>query len=102
VCAHTSANDIPPSFTLLKVAGPDLSFDEIEIAALARGWVDRAEVTRDLGSAWLKRGSSVLLRVPSALVPETFNYLLNPLHPDARLFEIQDSFVYPFDARLKG
>lgn len=102
VCVHTSANDIPPSFTLLKVAGPELPFDEIELAALARGWVGRVEITRDLGSAWLKRGSSALLRVPSALVPETVNYLLNPLHPDAGLFGIQDSFIFPFDARLKG
>jgi len=39
--------------------------------------------------------------VPSALVPETFNYLLNPLHADAVLFQIEKSFRYPFDVRLK-
>ena len=102
VCAHTSANDIPPSFTLLKVVGPDLPFDEIELASLDQGWASRVEITRDLGSEWLKRGSSALLRVPSALVPESANYLLNPLHKDAGLFRIEKSYQYPFDARLKS
>jgi RES domain-containing protein len=102
VCVHTSVNDIPPSFNLLKVTGPDLSYDAIELAALKQGWSSRVEITRELGTAWLKQGSAALLRVPSALVPETANYLLNPLHKDAALFQIEESFLYPFDARLKS
>jgi RES domain-containing protein len=100
-CVHTSANDIPPSFTLLKVVGPDLPFDQIELSTLKPGWPGRVEITRDLGSKWLKRGSSALLRVPSALVPETANFLLNPMHADAELFQIEESFLFPFDARMK-
>ena len=100
-CVHTSVNDVPPSFTLLKISGPELSFEEIAMSSLDRGWTDRVEITREVGSAWLERGSAVLLRVPSALVPETANYLLNPLHADAKLLQIEDSFVYPFDDRLK-
>lgn len=103
VCAHTSANDIPPSFTLLKVVCPDsFAYEEISWAALDPGWAGRVEITRDMGSEWLQRGSSALLRVPSALVPESANYLLNPLHKDAGLFHIEKSFQYPFDARLKS
>lgn len=101
-CVHTSANDIPPSSTLLKIAGPDLAMDEIQLATLAQGWQEHVEITRGFGSAWLKRGSSALLRVPSALIPETANYLLNPLQADAVLLKIEESFQYPFDARLKG
>jgi len=100
-CVHTSVNDVPPSFTLLKISGPELIFEEIAMSSLDRGWTDRVEITRGVGSAWLERGSAVLLRVPSALVPETANYLLNPLHADAKLLQIEDSFVYPFDDRLK-
>jgi RES domain-containing protein len=101
-CVHTSANDIPPSFMLLKIVGPDLSCGEIELARLKQDWPERVEITRDLGTKWLEEGSAALLRVPSALVPETTNSLLNPLHPDARLFQIEKSFLYPFDARLKN
>jgi RES domain-containing protein len=101
VCVHTSVNDIPSSFTLLKVLCPDLTMEEIERTKLGRDWLERVEKTRELGSAWLRRGSSALLRVPSALVPETANYLLNPLHADAKRFQIEASFRYPFDVRLK-
>jgi len=101
-CAHTSANDIPPSYTLLKVTGPDLPFNEISMERLNDEWKIHVEITRSLGSEWLKGRKSALLRVPSALVPETMNYVLNPLHPDATLFQIEKSFVYPFDARLKS
>jgi RES domain-containing protein len=101
-CVHTSASDIPPSYTLLKVVGPDLPFDEIEFSALPAGWSERVEITRELGSEWLKNGRTALLRTPSALVPETANFLLNPLHKDAGLFQIEASYLYPFDARLKS
>jgi hypothetical protein len=35
-------------------------------------------------------------------VPETWNYLLNPAHPEAALFQIEHSYEYPFDLRLKS
>ena len=45
-------NDVEnyPGFPL-KVAGPDLPFDTIEIAGLDHAWPDRVEITRELGSA---------------------------------------------------
>jgi RES domain-containing protein len=42
----------------------------------------------------------VLLRVPSAVVPETCNVLLNPEHPDARRFKVVWHKSYPWDRRL--
>jgi RES domain-containing protein len=102
ICVHTSANDVPPSFVLLKILGPDLAFEEIDRAEPGHDRPASERITRDLGLGWLKRGSSALLRVPSALVPETSNYLLNPAHEDAALFHIEADFVYPFDVKLKG
>lgn len=37
---------------------------------------------RGYGDAWLRAGESCVLRVPSRVVPEEVNYLINPLHPD--------------------
>jgi RES domain-containing protein len=101
VCVHTSANDVPPDFTLLKLEGPDLNVPSIETKELPQDWRSRVEVTRDLGTAWLKRSESVLLRVPSALVPETVNFLFNPSDTQAKKFHITHAFSYPFDPRLK-
>src|ERR1017187_797869 len=44
--------------------------------------------TQDIGDAWLAAKSSALLRVPSIPSPESWNYLLNPLHPDASLLNL--------------
>jgi RES domain-containing protein len=101
VCVHTSANDVPPEFTLLKIEGPDAVVPGIKAHDLPRDWRTQLEVTRDLGTAWLEKNESVLLRVPSAIVPETANFLFNPSREQAPQFHIADVFSYPFDVRLK-
>jgi RES domain-containing protein len=58
-------------------------------------------VPQDLGTAWLEKNESLLLRVPSAIVPETLNCLFNPSHRQAAEFRIVEALAYPFDARLK-
>jgi hypothetical protein len=69
ICVHTSANDVPPKFTLLKIEGPDMEVPPIKADDLRRSWQAQLELTRDLGTAWLKKNESVLLRVPSVIVP---------------------------------
>lgn len=101
VCAHTSANDVPPEFTLLRIVGPDIGVLSVKSGSLPADWRTRLEVTRDLGTAWLERNESVLLRVPSAIVPETMNCLFNPSHRQAAEFRISQAIAYPFDSRLK-
>jgi RES domain-containing protein len=101
VCVHTSANDVPPEFTMLKIEGPQVKVAAVKAHDLPEDWRTRLEVTRDLGSEWLRKNEGVLLQVPSAIVPETANFLLNPTHIDAAKFRITGVFPYPFDMRLK-
>src|ERR1700721_4406717 len=101
ICVNSTVDDVPASFTLLNVVGPDLSVEEIALTFLPVGWVGVPETTRQIGTEWLKSHRSALLQVPSSLVPETANYLLNPLHPEAGLLQIERSYEYPFDLRLK-
>ncbi len=42
----------------------------------------------------------VMLRVPSVIVPQAFNYLLNPLHPAAATARVMHSEPFRFDPRL--
>jgi RES domain-containing protein len=102
VCVHTSANDVPPEFTLLKVEGPDTGVASVTMHSLPPDWHQRIEVTRDLGTAWLQKSETVLLKVPSVIAPETFNFLLNPSHNQANRFRITEIFSYSFDMRLKA
>ena len=57
-------------------------------------------VTRKVGDAWLKSRRSALARVPSAILPDTLNYLLNPLHPDAARVTIAKVHNALLDERL--
>lgn len=47
-------------------------------------WSVGSTVSQRTGDEWLARGTSLLLRVPSVVVPVGWNYLLNPAHPGAR------------------
>jgi len=100
VCVHTSANDVPPDFTLLKIEAPELPVQVIQRDGLPARWQSQLEFTRDLGTAWLQKKDTVLLRVPSAIA-ETVNFLLNSVHPDAKQFRIIEALQHPFDVRLK-
>jgi RES domain-containing protein len=100
VCVHTSGSDVPPEFTLLKIEGPDADISVIEPEDLPPDWRTSFDVTQALGTAWLRKGEGVLLRVPSAIVPETSNFLLNPMHSSAADFRISDVFACPGRATL--
>jgi hypothetical protein len=55
-----------------------------------------------VGNEWLSRGQTVLLRVPSAVVPHTWNWLFNPAHPGSRQAKIVEVVRATFDPRLFG
>lgn len=53
-----------------------------------------------VGDRWVQSAHSLLLRVPSAVVPYGQNYFLNPSHPDWSQLQIGAPQSFPFDARL--
>lgn len=58
--------------------------------------------TQRIGTRWQEEKASVGLRVPSVLIPETYNVLLNPEHPDfSELVKIEGPFPLDIDGRLK-
>lgn len=58
--------------------------------------------TMEIGDRWVASGRSLLLAVPSAIVPNERNFLLNPAHPDLRRLRIQKPVEFLFDERLVG
>jgi RES domain-containing protein len=62
--------------------------------------MSKARVTQKLGSEFLQAGEFALLSVPSVVMPQARNYLLNPAHPDAAPIHIAQTWRYPFDSRL--
>ena len=59
-----------------------------------------ASATRLLGDAWARESRSAALAVPSAIIPEELNLLLNPNHPDFAKIKIAKPTPFAFDPRL--
>lgn len=57
--------------------------------------------TKDLGTRWAKSNASVAIVVPSIIVPDESNYLINPLHPDFARINFSAPKRFVFDPRLK-
>jgi RES domain-containing protein len=93
----------PKSYRLLKAEAPDhLASMRVGEKALPKNWTSDVVATRTVGDEWLAAGKAALLRVPSAIVPETFNILLNPQHADVRRIKVLWHEEYPWDSRLFG
>jgi RES domain-containing protein len=100
---HLELNDgiIPDTYQLLRVAVPErVSRRLIEISSLEPDWAERSGYTRGLGDRWIREAGTALLGVPSAIVPETTNWLLNPRHPDAAEARIEWGRRFGFDQRF--
>jgi RES domain-containing protein len=86
---------IPVSFEdalVLKVADSDLGENWQAISQRSR--------TRAIGDAWATSHASVVIAVPSAVIPAEKNYLLNPKHPDFSKLTIGRPQPFRFDPRL--
>ena len=93
--------DLPVGYRLLKITAPHgLDVEQVDTGRLVPDWPRHVETTRALGDGWLARRSSALLKVPSAVVPETMNLLLNPSHPDAARVSIARVSDHVVDSRL--
>lgn len=91
---------LPRIYTLLKVESrPELETIELEPQYWTE-WQNNEGQTQTAGDAWLASRKTVLARVPSAIMPYTWNYLLNPEHPDAGQVRIAEVIKERFDTRL--
>lgn len=57
--------------------------------------------TRQLGDNWLDEGRHLAFSVPSMIVPQEFNVLINPLHPGFAQLVIAPPVAFTVDARLR-
>jgi RES domain-containing protein len=53
-----------------------------------------------IGSNWIGEGKTAVLKVPSIIIKQEHNYLLNPQHPDFKLIKLVGVEEFGFDARF--
>jgi len=70
--------------------------------AMHVGWdaLPAGLVSLDWGTEWLQSRKTLLAEVPSIVVPEEFNILINPRHPDAGTLTPKKIRRWNYDARL--
>ncbi len=102
---HLNAGGLPLNRYLIEIDAPDALFAAAarhEAADLPAGWDAQPEglASVALGSAWLRGGRTALLIVPSVIVPEEFNVLINPAHPDIAGVSARQVRPWTYDPRL--
>lgn len=94
---HMSRQDFPAGYVVVGATIPThikvLEEDQLRYAnpSLSPQW---------LGDNWLENGQTAVLRVRSAVVPNDWNYLLNPQHIDFAAIVAELPMPFRFDERL--
>jgi RES domain-containing protein len=100
---NVNIDDIPRalSFTIFDIDEKDVL--QVKLAQLPGDWRESPAPpsTKDFGTSWLASFDSPVLCIPSSVIPDEFNYLLNPQHPDAKKFKIIDASDFGYDVRIK-
>jgi RES domain-containing protein len=100
---HADPEDLPDRFSAIPVDIPGaLRIEPVDPSSISSDW-RRAEpppALRAFGDDWVKQRHAVLTQVPSVIIPEEHNYLLNPVHPDFGRLKIGAAQPFVFDPRL--
>lgn len=102
---HRSGRGLQTEFRTMVINIPDsLPITDIRIETLGEDWTafENYGICQQHGDAWLAMDQTAVLRVPSAIIPLEFNYLLNPQHPDFRSISIKRTEPFTFDSRIKA
>jgi RES domain-containing protein len=102
MAVHLDRSMLLASFVLIPC-----EFDERLVIVVDRGALP-ADWRRDpppseaaaIGDAWVRRAQSAVLALPSAIIEQETNFLLNPAHPDFAAIRIGDPQDFEFDKRL--
>jgi RES domain-containing protein len=97
---HLRQIDIPQKQYLLTVQIPDNEFQDILLTKLKANWQQHLSYTQWIGDQFVSAGKSLVLKIPSVVVPQEHNFLINPLHKDFKKVKIIDSELLELDKRL--
>jgi len=101
---HRNAIGLQNNFRTMVIEIPgELQIEVIEKESLSKNWhlFENYPVTQALGEAWVSKCETAILKVPSAIVAEEFNYLINPNHPEFKKVKLIRIEPFEFDQRIK-
>jgi len=100
ILVRATKDTSPESYTLTSFEIPDSSIYPLQLKKLKREWKFDLKYTQGIGEDFLAEHQSLCLKVPSAIVSQENNFLLNPIHPDFKKIKIIASELLELDKRL--
>jgi RES domain-containing protein len=102
VLVHLSPLLLPDNFCMAEIEVPDDSILKLDVRSLPDNWKDASAPAelKELGNQFIKETKYLMMKVPSSVVPEEYNYLLNPWHTDIKKVRIISTHPFSFDDRL--
>ena len=99
---HAPSPVTPPHWVTMIDMGDSMPITTIGADSLPDDWryTPAPPALRAMGKAWLHADETAILRVPSAIVPPEWNYILNPLHTAFGQLTIHESGPFEIDIRL--
>jgi len=97
------AQDLPLDRHYVVIDIPaEVSIMQVEPKDLPSGWDHKPPIldTQYIGDDFVIRAEAAVLKVPSSIVPDEYNYLINPTHADARLIKVVETKLMRFDQRF--
>ncbi|HEY5328083.1 MAG TPA: RES family NAD+ phosphorylase [Mucilaginibacter sp.] len=101
---HRSQAGLSRLFSIMTIEIPEhIEPKIIRLNDLPVDWTDYDQMffTQRLGEKWINENKTALLQVPSSIIEEDFNYLLNPDHKDFGQIKIINTRPFVFDKRIK-
>ncbi len=105
ILVHADPSELPADLFRVAIDIPDdVTLERIDVSTLPATWrsFPAPAMLQQLGDGWLQRQAALVLRVPSAVIPEEHNYLLNPAHPEAPRVTVVSAEAFVYDPRLAG
>jgi len=100
---HRRHLGVEVSFTLLTLELPESTLVEtVQLKTLAEGWQTSAYYSncQSYSRAWFKANKALVLKVPSSIVPEEFNVMINANHQYFTKIKIKKRQKFTVDQRL--
>lgn len=100
---HLDISDLPKDFHVVGIDIPsDVSVKHLSADDLPADWnqIPGPDSLKVLGTDWIALGKEALLVVPSTVIPDEQNYLINPSHPDIERLKVLPAAPFVFDPRL--
>jgi RES domain-containing protein len=93
---------IPLCVVAIEVPDDEALFYRPTIASLPADWSDLPlpDSTQQFGRSWLRAAEHLLMLVPSVIVPEATNAVINPAHPAFAAVTLRVLRPFSFDARM--